>query len=829
MSGPPPSDPSGRRSSADSTAADASPRSTRRRFLAGLAGLGAVGSVAGCGGRNGSTATDPPGGEETVTDTDDLGPAPEPVGPWPQARADAGNTGFVMSSGPTADPSLRWSVTSAGTVGVSVGLARGDAGSGLYAAAEDGRVAAVESDGGTRWERALEAARFPPAAGSGRVVVPGRERLSVLDADSGDRLRSVDIPGGVFGTPALVGGYALVGTFSGSVIAVDLDTGERTWQAGAPSRAHPPTVAGGTAYVTARRWDGGDGPSEPGVVAAVDVESGEALWELGLDAEPTAPPGVHDGVVYAGTNRGRVHAIDAASGDREWRESVGDWVSRGPTAAADGIYAVVLGEGVVKLTRNGTVAWRSAAGGRTNPVLADEIVVVGTREGLAAVGRNNGQTRWRVDTDAGVEFDVRVADGRAYAGDSYGTLHAIDIGSGESTWRRSFRPARIPGPVVGPRTVAGGSRDGGIYSLLATDGTEFPLSGGAATPGITPAILDGRDITSGESSGTSTADGDLVFGDESPGPSGADDAAGETMLGGGVDGSLFRMATAEYGDAPAGDLEPTPTPTPTPGPGEPTATPTPHIDLPQRAPAWTVRLDIDARSPVTYAEGRAYLGTADGVVAIDPRDGSVRWRVALDDRVIGAPAVGDGRVFVVTESGRLVGLATGDIVPSDSDERFDWEVPLDAGSGAGPAVDGGQVIATGDDGHVVSYTTDGDRTWERELDAGITGGVAVTDRRAFTGTGAAEVIALSRGDGSVAWRAATHGPVRATPAVAGGKSDRTVYVADNDGTLSALAAADGSVRFRHDVGRWLDAPPAVGHGAVFVADGTGRVFAVVGE
>ena len=816
-----------RRPSADSTPTDASSGSTRRQFIAGLAGVGVVGSMAGCGGRNRSTATEPPDGEGTTAGATDRRTPPEPIGPWPQARADAGNTGFVSASGPTSNPSLRWSVTSAGTVGMSVGLSRGATTreNGLYVATEDGRVAAADPDGGTRWERDLEAVRFPPAIGSGLVVVPGREQLSVLDADSGDRLRSVTVSGGVFDTPALVDRQALVGTFSGGVVAVDLDTGERRWQAGAPSRAHPPTVAGGTAYVTARRWDGGDGS---GVVAAVDIESGERRWELSLNAEPTAPPGVRDGVVYAGTNRGRVHAIDAVSGDPRWRESIGDWVTRGPTAAADGIYAVVLGEGIVKLTRDGTVAWRSEAGGQTNPVLTDDVAVIGTREGVVAVGRSDGQTRWRADTDAGIEFDVCVADGRVAAGDRYGTLHTFDTDSGDRVRRQSFRPARMPGPVVGPRTVAGGSRDGGTYSLLATDGIEFPLSGGAATAGITPAIIDGRDVAGSESGGTSTADGDLVFGDGTA-SSGADSATGETILGGGVDGSMFRVRTVEYGDAPTGYLGLTPTPTPTPDADDPTLTPTPHIDLPELDPVWAAGLDIEVRSPVTYADGRAYLGTAEGVVAVDPRDGSGRWRVVLDDAVTGAPAVNDGRVFAVTESGRLVGFTVGDIVPSDAEWQLDWEVTLSGGSGAGVSLDSGEVIVATGDGNVVAYTTAGDRAWERTLAAGIPGGPAVTDRRAFVGTDAAEVVALSRSDGSVVWRGATRGAVQATPAVAGGASDRTVYAADHDGTLWAFAAADGTVRFRHDVGRWLDAPPAIGHGAVFVADQTGRVSAVVGE
>ena len=809
------------------SATDASPPGpTRRRVLAGLSGLVALGSIAGCGGRGSpeSTTTD-----TSPTDTaTDLGPVPEPLGPWPQVRADAGNTGLVDATGPTADPSLRWRVTAAGTVGATVARATGTAtpSERVYVAAEDGRVAALAPDGTRRWLTELPEARFPPAVGAGRVVVAVGDALVVLDADSGDRLRSIDLPDDSFDTPTLVGDTALVGTFSGGVVAADL-AGAVRWQAGAPSRAHPPVVADGTAYVTARRWETDDG-DRPGVIAAVDVESGEIDWEVGLDGEPTAPPAVRDGVVYAGTNRGRVHAVDAGNGGRRWREPVGDWVTRGPTAAADGVYVVVLGEGPAKLDLDGAVAWRSDAGGETNPVLAEDLVAVGTDEGVAAVDRETGRTRWRAETDAGVEFDVRVADGRVYAGDRHGTLSAFEVDTGERVWRVPFRPTRMPGAVVGPRTVAGGSRDGGTYDLLATEGTEFPLSGGAATRGVTPAVLDGRDLPSGDGTPTGTADGDLVFGDSTrtAGESTDGEAPAETLLGGGVDGSLFRVRTTEYGDSPTDGLGPTPTPTPTPGPDEPTATATPHIDFPQAAPAWTTTLGVEIRSPVTYAGGVAYVGTAGGVVAVDPRDGSERFRVPLGGAVEGAPAVGDDRVFAVTASGRLVGIAVDD--GTDAPGRIDWEATLDTGSGAGPTVADGTVVVAGDDGRVAAYTADGDSLWDRSLNGGIPGGTAVTDTHVVAGTETAEVVALDRDDGAVAWRAEARGAVRGTPAVADG-SDTTVYAADHDGTLSAFDAADGSVRFRHRVGRWLDAPPAVGHGAVFVAGQTGRVYAIVGE
>ena len=791
-----------------------SPHPTRRRVLAGLAALG---SLAGCGGRDGATDT-PTDGTTTGRTTDGtatFGPSPEPTGPWPQARADAGNTGYITAAGPTGDPSLRWTVTAAGTVAALVGRhaegARSDA---VYAASEDGRVVSYTPSGGERWTAATPSFRFPPAVGAEHVVVPTRGSLAVLDADTGAVQRSIDGPEGPLLSPTLDGDRALVGTFAGGVVAIDLASGSRLWDAGAPSRAYPPVVADGTAYATARRWETDGGGDRPGVLVAIDVNTGELRWEVALDGDPTAPPAVRDGVVYAGTNRGRVHAVDATDGDRRWRKTVGDWVTRGPTAAVDGIYVVVLGEGPAKLAPDGTVAWRSDAGGATDPVLTDDLAVVGTDTGVVAVDRADGRTRWRVESDGAVRFDVHVADGRVYAGDDRGSLLAVDAGAGDPVWRRPLRPARMPGPVVGPKTVAGGSRDGGTYSLLAIDGTEFPLAGGAATTGLTPAVLDGRDRPADDTAATGTADGDLVFGDatRTAGGSTGGGRPRETLLGGGVDGALFRVRTADYGEPPGDGLRPTPTATP-------------HIDLPQAAPAWTTTLDTEIRSPVTYADGVAYLGTAEGIAAVHPGDGSRRWAAELGESVAGAPAVADGAVFAVTEAGRLVGIAA----DRDGGEpgRVDWEATLDAGSSAGPAVADSTVFVADDRGVVRAFGVGGEQRWSRELTAPVTGGTAVTDAHAIVGTEAAEVVALNRAEGSTAWRAATRGPVRGTPAVAGG-SDPTVYAADHDGTLSGVAADDGAVRFRRPVGQWLDAPPAVGHGAVFVADQTGRVYAVVG-
>ncbi|WP_256545140.1 outer membrane protein assembly factor BamB family protein [Halobellus inordinatus] len=807
---------SGRNADADSNAADGRP--TRRRVLASVAAVGAGLPLAGCGGigtpgteTEGDTATET---ASSPTDTSPgRGPAPSVIGPWPQARADAANTGVAAGTGPLSSPSVRWTTASAGTIGAAVGVG-GEADSsadhtGAYVVAEDGRVAAVDAAGEERWTATVDAAQFPPAVESGRVVVPERERLVVLDAATGQRQRTIGLPGGILYAPTVVGSHAFVGTFSGGVVAVDLATGETRWQAGDPSRSYPPVVVDGVAYVTARRWGtdetGGSesaASDDAGVFAALDTETGDRRWAVPLDGNPTAPPGYPDGVVYCGTHRGHVYAVDATTGETRWRETVGDWVTRGPTAAADGVYVVVLGEGPVKLTHDGSVSWRSTIDAGTNPVLDSGVALFGTNAGVVAVGRDDGEVRWRGETDAPVRFDVQVADGVAYAGDQYGTVLAFDVATGDRRWEFPFRPKTMSGPVVGPRTVAGGNRDGGTYDLLATDGIELSRIGSVGGPSLTPVFL----------------------GDE-PGSS------RETLLSGGGDGVFNRVRTIDYGDSPTTDLQPTPTPTATPGPDEPTATRTPHIDFPQPEQLWGTSLDVDPRSPLTYADGVAYVGTAEGIAAVDARDGDLRLRRDLGAVVSGAPAVQSDRVFVATRAGRLVALGIGGTGDSNlAEASVQWEVSVDAPVRSGPAVADGAVVVASESGRVASYTVDGDDRWEQTLDGEIYGGTATTSERVFVGTSVGEVVALERTDGSVAWRASAEGAVHGTPAVGGEGDDEreTVYVGDHAGTVSAFAGASGDVRWRLSVGQWVDAPPAIGHGAVFVADQTGRVYAVVG-
>lgn len=79
-----------------------------------------------------------------------------------------------------------------------------------------------------------------------------------------------------------------------------------------------------------------------------------------------------------------------------------------------------------------------------------------------------------------------------------------------------------------------------------------------------------------------------------------------------------------------------------------------------------------------------------------------------------------------------------------------------------------------------------------------------------------------RAYGGIAWRVQTGGPVRSTPAVAGG----TIYIGSADHHLLALDRQTGAVRWRFRAGAPVNGSPAVADGVVYVTDQASTLYAV---
>ncbi len=207
---------------------------------------------------------------------------------------------------------------------------------------------------------------------------------------------------------------------------------------------------------------------------------------------------------------------------------------------------------------------------------------------------------------------------------------------------------------------------------------------------------------------------------------------------------------------------------------------------------------------LAYGEGRVFATTGFGeLVAIDPASGAVAWRQRFDAAVGGAPAVMDGRVYVVARDAAAWAVRA-------SDGKIEFVLPgtpspsAVAGASA-PAVDARQTIFPFSSGQLVSVDrTNGTGLWIANVagqrrgrayaaHSDLTGDPVIADGVVYAGTSAGRLAALDADTGLTLWsvRDGATSPV----VVAGG----AVFFVNDEDQLMRLNASDGSTVWRIDM------------------------------
>ena len=225
----------------------------------------------------------------------------------------------------------------------------------VYFGAQDGHLYAADAiTGETLWsyEVAIHWSHLP-AAGNGVVYVgstsvyPGATALHALDANTGSELWSHGTNSDVH-SPVVVDGVVYFeadvwGSSDSHLYAIDAATGELLWRYG--TDVSSPTVAGGIVYL-----------SVPSALTALDAHDGELLWRIEATEESFTVPATWNSVVYIGskyheskstcrgvecdrrTDRGRLYALDAATGKVLWRYGTQEDSVWGTTVVEGAVY-----------------------------------------------------------------------------------------------------------------------------------------------------------------------------------------------------------------------------------------------------------------------------------------------------------------------------------------------------------------------------------------------------------------------------------------------------------------------------------------------------------
>ncbi|HLJ49035.1 MAG TPA: PQQ-binding-like beta-propeller repeat protein [Bryobacteraceae bacterium] len=254
-------------------------------------------------------------------------------------------------------------------------------------------------------------------------------------------------------------------------------------------------------------------------------------WRFATGGRIVSSPAYADGVIYFGSDDGKVYAVNAATGMQRWMFTTRGPVASSPAVAAGVVYIVSYDDHLYALdAASGELKWKFATAGErrfeakgihgmqpktqtipdpydvylSSPAVAQGTVYFGSSDGnVYAVDSREGELRWKFTTGDVVHASPAYAGGTIYIGswDSY--FYALDANNGKLKWR--FHAGEDPeihnqvgfqsSPAVVDGVVYTGCRDSMVYALDAATGTEkWKFSNAGSWVNSTPAVVNGKVI-----------------------------------------------------------------------------------------------------------------------------------------------------------------------------------------------------------------------------------------------------------------------------------------------------------------------------------------------
>ncbi|PWK89684.1 outer membrane protein assembly factor BamB [Fulvimonas soli] len=295
--------------------------------------------------------------------------------------------------------------------------------------------------------------------------------------------------------PAVVDGVLYAASNDGELAAFDASSGKTLWSKS--SRTH-----GWFGWGDKKRKDAfyAGGPvvsgdllvigTLDGHVYGVNAKDGSPRWEAALSSEVLATPSIANGLVVARTGDGRLYGLDAGSGERRWvyDQTAVPLLSlrgNGPLLIANGV--VFFGSDAGKLVAvrldNGEKLWEQSLAngeGRTDierlddadgSILLDGSTLYGAayHGNLVAIDGPSGRPLWSHPFST---FTSLAAGGNAlYGVNDESQVWAFDKNGGADMWKNdALRYRWLTGPAVQGNYAVVGDMEGYVHWLQTGDG-----------------------------------------------------------------------------------------------------------------------------------------------------------------------------------------------------------------------------------------------------------------------------------------------------------------------------------------------------------------------
>lgn len=324
-----------------------------------------------------------------------------------------------------------------------------------------------------------------------------------------------------------------------------------------------------------------------------------ARWRRAFSGPLFAPPAVGDGTLHQPVSDGRLVAVEAADGTRTWRAETPRGLLTTPALAESGVLLANENRTVQSLERgDGTVRWGvgtvARGGGQCAPAVANGLVYTAGADGLVhGFDAATGRPHWELRLPDAVVSSLAVADDRLFVAAGR-TVFAVDA-------------TRVPEATAVPRGVVAATRE--------------PVWEASFDARVGPAVAvhDGNVVVCDDEGVTALAvdDGSRAWRVQTQSP-----VLGSPAL------TDDRVVVATAGGRLRGLT-------------------------PDGEEAWTTDVGVRLDTPPVVADGVCYLAGEDVLAAVDPGDGTVRWRLSRDGTAPTAPVAVDDRLYLADWNGTL--------------------------------------------------------------------------------------------------------------------------------------------------------------------------------
>lgn len=249
-------------------------------------------------------------------------------------------------------------------------------------------------------------------------------------------------------------------------------------------------------------------PAHSGIYSDGVPQFHRVRWTFHTNGEVISSPAVVGGVLYIGSNDGKLYALDALTGAQKWVFGTHGRVPSSPAIAQGLVYfGSYDGNFYAVNSETGKLQWKVPIPGErryaathlhgsqpageampdpfdvylSSPTVWNGAVYFGSGDGdVYALGAATGELKWKFHTGDVVHASPAIADGRLFVGSWDSFFYALDAATGKELWR--FKTGEDPdihnqvgiqsSATVSDGVVYFGCRDSNLYALDATTGKQ---------------------------------------------------------------------------------------------------------------------------------------------------------------------------------------------------------------------------------------------------------------------------------------------------------------------------------------------------------------------